>query len=233
MTDAAHPPRSRLAKTVVLAATALAFAGFCALGVWQVQRLHWKLDLIRRVDSRVHAAPVAAPADWAGVGAARDEYRHVRVAGRFLAGRDTRVDALTDLGAGDWILSPLRQADGRIVLVNRGFVPKGAKAADVPAGAVAIAGLLRVSEPDGRILRANVPAQDRWYSRDVAAIAARRGLANAAPYFVDADFDANAPQWPRGGMTVVKFRNAHLSYALTWFGLALLTAFGFWKFARE
>lgn len=230
-----NPPRSPLARAIVLAALGLAFIGFCALGAWQVKRLAWKLDLIERVESRVHAEAVAVPppADWANVSVARDEYKHVRLAGRFLEGRDTRVDALTERGAGDWILSPLRTNDGNVVLVNRGFVPKGMEAAKAPAGDVAVTGLLRIAEPEGRILRPNVPAEDRWFSRDVRAIAVKRGLANVAPYFIDADYDASAPQWPRGGMTMVKFRNSHLSYALTWFALALLAAFAFWRFARE
>lgn len=225
--------RSPLARTVVLALLGLAFAGFCALGVWQVKRLAWKLDLIERVESRIHAEPVAAPRDWENVGVERDEYRRVRIEGRYLPDRDTRVDALTERGAGDWILSPLQAADGRIVLVNRGFVPKGAQPAPVPTDERAITGLLRISEPKGRILRANVPSADRWFSRDVQAIAARRGLRNVAPYFIDAEFNPVAPAWPRGGMTVVTFRNNHLQYALTWFALALLSAYAIWRFARE
>jgi len=31
----------------------------------------------------------------------------------------------------------------------------------------------------------------------------------------------NPGGWPRGGQTVVNFRNQHLSYAVTWFGLAV------------
>ena len=68
-----------------------------------------------------------------------------------------------------------------------------------------------------------MPAENRWYSRDVAAIAAKRGLRRVAPYFIDAD--ASGREWPRGGMTVVRFPNNHLVYALTWFGLATLVAF--------
>ncbi|MDH2375548.1 SURF1 family cytochrome oxidase biogenesis protein, partial [Cobetia sp. 3AK] len=58
------------------------------------------------------------------------------------------------------------------LLVNRGFVPpelRGKVAA--PEGEVSVEGLLRVTEPGGGFLRSNDPAQDRWYSRDVAAIA--------------------------------------------------------------
>lgn len=237
--EPANPPRSRTARFVVLAALALACAGFCALGIWQVQRLAWKLDLIERVESRVHAGSTypPVPAEWPSVSATKDEYRNVCVDGYFLAGKDTRVDALTESGAGDWILAPLKTQGDFLVLVNRGFVPKHASYAespyDRPENSRIVCGLLRISEPEGRILRPNVPTEDRWFSRDVTAIAAKRGLRNVAPYFIDADFDPAAPQWPRGGMTVVKFRNSHLSYALTWFALALLAAFGVWRFARE
>ena len=227
------PPTRRRAKLAFLALLAFLFAVFSALGVWQVQRLQWKHDLIARVDSRIHAEPVAAPprAEWPGVDAAGAEYRRVFVQGEFLPGRDTRVDALTERGPGAWILSPLRTAAGDIVLVNRGFVPADARDRAAPAatGPVRVEGLLRLDEPGGRILRENVPAQERWYSRDVGAIAAARGLDGAAPYFIDADFDPAAAEWPRGGMTVVRFRDHHLQYALTWFALAGMVAFAAWR----
>ena len=109
------------------------------------------------------------------------------------------------------------------------------RAASPPGGVVSVVGLLRTSEPDGGFLRDNDPAGGRWYSRDVAAIARARGLpADAvAPFFVDA-FAVNRTDaaalngdavWPRPGMTVIRFRDPHLTYALTWFGMALLTAF--------
>ena len=225
-------PRSATVRTVALLFLALVFAGFCALGVWQVQRLHWKHALIARVDSRIHATAVAVPkrADWPGVTADSAEYRRVFVQGDYLPGHDTRVQALKELGAGWWLLSPLRTDAGDIVLVNRGFVPDDGIASPPPAGAVRIEGLLRISEPNGRVLRRNDAASERWFSRDVASIAVKRGLRDVAPYFIDADADAHAPReaWPRGGMTVVAFRDHHLQYALTWFGLALLTAFAAW-----
>lgn len=234
--DPQHPSRSRLAFGVVLATLALACAGFTALGLWQVQRLHWKHALIARVDARVHAAPVALPgaAQWQQMDQDRAEYLRVRASGRYLAGRDTRVQALTELGAGAWILTPLRTDAGETVLVNRGFVADGERAAPPPSGEVRVTGLVRMDEPDGRVLRPNLPAQDRWFSRDTAAIAARRGLGPAAPFFIDAAYDPTAPPWPRGGMTVTRFRDHHLQYALTWFALALMSAgAAAWLFINE
>ena len=212
-------------RAALIAAAALLFAGFAALGTWQVQRLFWKLALIERVEQRVHAAPVEAPAG--PVTAAADEYRHVALRGRFLHERETLVQAVTEQGPGWWLLTPLQQADGRSVLVNRGFVTTEARASAArPAGEVELTGLLRLTEPGGGFLRRNDPAAQRWFSRDVQAIAAARGLADAAPYFVDADAGPDA--WPVGGLTVVRFHNNHLVYALTWYGLALMVAGAAW-----
>jgi surfeit locus 1 family protein len=204
---------------------------FTGLGIWQLQRLAWKRDLISRVDARIHAPPVAVPGlrEWATLGR-EAEYRRVQVRGVFLHDRETLVDALTALGPGAWVLTPMRTADG-VVLVNRGFVPPerrdaGARAAGQVPGEVTITGLLRLPEPGGRILRPNQPEADRWFSRDVAAITRARGLAQVTPFFIDADATANTGGTPLGGLTVVRFRNAHLAYAATWFALAALCVLG-------
>lgn len=203
---------------------------FSGLGAWQVQRLAWKRDLIARVDARIHASPVAMPpaGEWAALDMHEAEYRRVQVRGVFLHDRETLVDALTARGPGAWVLTPLRTADG-VVLVNRGFVARagaGAAAAGQTAGEVTITGLLRASEPAGRILRPNDPAGGRWFSRDVAAIGAARGLETIAPFFIDADAASSVEGGPTGGLTVVSFRNAHLAYAGTWFALAGLCIAG-------
>ncbi len=223
-------------RTLAVLAGVVMFAGFIALGVWQVQRLHWKLDLIARVDARVHApaAPPPGPADWRRVTAASDEYRHVHVSGVFENDKETLVQAVTELGPGYWVMTPLRTDGGEEILVNRGFVPPeqsapAARRAGLPASRTTVTGLLRITEPRGGFLRANQPAAGRWFSRDVAAIARARDLKQPAPYFIDADSAPNPGGWPRGGLTVVRFRNSHLVYAFTWFGLAAMTAaWGAW-----
>lgn len=216
------------------------FLGFLALGTWQVERRAWKLALIERVDRRVHAAPVALPpaSRWPEVNAAEHEYLPVALQGRWLPGKTVLTQAVTELSAGFWVITPLQQADGTQVLVNRGFVPQEQRAqwlaAVPPEGPSAVQGLLRMSEPAGGFLRANDPAQQRWHSRDVAAIAQALQLPHAAPFFVDAGLPGATPGtgWPRAGLTVVRFRNTHLVYALTWYGLALMVAAAFWTVAR-
>ncbi|WP_421592677.1 SURF1 family protein [Shinella sp. M27] len=217
--------RTRLALTVFLLCLVVIFV---ALGSWQVQRLFWKLDLISRVETRIHADPVPAPSGT--IDPAEDEYRRVTATGLFDHAQSVLVQAVTERGTGFWVVTPLRQADGSTVLVNRGFVPTDKRspearlASELAAGPVSVTGLLRLSEPGGAFLRANDPANDRWFSRDVAAIAAAKGLTNVEPYFIDADATPNMGGLPIGGLTVVTFRNSHLVYALTWYALAIMSA---------
>jgi len=220
-------PSRSLARRAVPAVLLLLAAGFAALGIWQIERRAWKHALIASVESRIHAAPVAAPGPpaWPALSATRDAYRRLSVSGRFLPGRDTLVRGVSDLGAGYWVMSPLDTGDF-IVLVNRGFVPQGHKGDLGPAtGRVSVTGLLRTSEPGGGFLRTNDPTAGRWYSRDVAAIARARRLDRVAPYFIDADATPGGG-YPAGGLTVVRFPDNHLVYALTWFTLAFLSLAG-------
>jgi surfeit locus 1 family protein len=232
---ALRSPRSRLRLYLLPGLSMLVALGLLALGVWQIERRAGKLELIRQIDARVGAPVVDAPgpAAWPSITASNDAYRHVRASGEWLVGRDTRVQAVTALGAGTWLLTPLRTDAGFVVLVNRGFVSADNKAAvPLPPSRAEITGLLRVTETKGGFLRANDPAVDRWFSRDVAAIAQARGLSEVAPYFIDAAADASEPV-PVGGLTVINLPNNHLVYAATWFVLAAMVGFFAFRLLRR
>lgn len=223
----------RTRRAAFAAAAVVAAACLAALGVWQLERRAWKHELIAAVDARTHAASVAAPgpASWPEISAGKDAYRRVNAIGSFDHDRETLVQAVTGLGAGYWVLTPLETKDFT-VLVNRGFVPadKRDPSSRTPyTGTAAVTGLLRVTEPVGAFLRSNDIAAGRWYSRDVIAIAKARRLGKVAPYFIDADNSPNPGGYPVGGLTVVQFNDNHMVYALTWFGLCALSLFFAWR----
>lgn len=224
----------RRRAAAVLAALIVAITT-AALGIWQLERRVWKHELIAAVETRTHAEPVAAPGPdrWAAINAKADAYRRVGATGRFRHDRETLVQAVTERGAGYWVMTPF-ETPGFTLLVNRGFVPKDkgdpkTRVEGNIAGTVKITGLLRITEPGGAFLRSNDPTADHWYSRDVAAIAKAKGLGRAAPYFVDADAAPNPGGYPVGGLTIVRFNDNHMVYALTWFALCALSLF----FARR
>jgi surfeit locus 1 family protein len=205
----------------LLVAAGIVFLVLMGLGIWQVQRLGWKTDLITRVDARVAADPMLAPppTDWRGLTAENAEYRKVSVRGEYRPDSDVLIQAVTEQGAGFWVMTPFVTRDDWTVLVNRGFVAADRRdVRPLQQGLQSVTGLLRLSQPDGAFLRANDPDAGRWYSRDTQAIAASLGLSNVAPYFIDADRTGDGQ--PVGGLTVIAFRNPHLTYALTWFAMA-------------
>jgi surfeit locus 1 family protein len=211
-------------------ASLIALAILLGLGTWQLERRAWKEDLIARILRQSRAEPVAPPPPEAW-DPARDEFRHVRVTGRFLNDRETLVHGLAPGETpgralqGYYVLTPFARQDGTQVLVNRGFVPTELKAqADrrdgLIDGTTTVTGILRASEPRGLFVPEPDPARGEWFNRDIRGIAAARGLADVAPYLIEADAVPGQTTWPRGGQLRVDLPNNHLQYAFTWFGLA-------------
>jgi surfeit locus 1 family protein len=215
--------RPRLGPTLF---TIPVVAVLVALGVWQLQRLEWKSRLIAERATAVAAAPVPPPQTLAEARAL--EFHRVTVEGVFLHDKEILLNAIAAKGdAGFDVLTPLREAAGRIVFVNRGFVPTDLKnPARRPAGQLAgtmhVSGLLRVppQEKPGWFIPDNRPDRNAWFWIDLPAMAAADGLSNSAPFYIDADAAPNPGGWPKGGVTPLALPNDHLQYAITWFSLA-------------
>ena len=205
-------------------ACALLFAILCALGTWQLNRLSWKLALIARVNSHMAAPPVSLDAiqEMSGDDA---QYRRVTLNGHFDHAREAYVFT-TDAGAAVYhVLTPFKTKDGKLLMVDRGEVPKekldpATRAAGNVANALRLTGVWRVPDAPSAFTPPPDTAHRIWYARDLAAIAAADHLVLTAPVVVEADATPNPGGWPKGGQTVVNFRNQHLSYAVTWYGLA-------------
>jgi len=202
-------------------AAAVLFASLVSLGVWQLDRLQWKLALIARVDRNMHAAPLT-PAPGSHV----DEYRRVAFDGRFDNAKEAYAFGTDKDGAPVYhVIVPFTVADGRIFLVDRGIVPKelldpATRRAGERDGTAHLVGIWRTPDAAGMFTPKPDLAHRIWYSRDVRAIAKSDGATLAAPVIIEADATPNPGFWPKGGQTVVAFRNEHLQYAITWFALA-------------
>jgi surfeit locus 1 family protein len=207
-------------------ASALLFALLCGLGTWQLERLQWKLALIARVDSHMAAAPLSL-GQIEAMNAEEAQYRRVTLNGRFDHAQEAYVFT-TDAGAPVYhVLTPFIAEGGRVLMVDRGEVPKekldpATRSPGNVADQTQVTGVWRVPDSPGLFTPPPDAAHRIWYSRDLAGIAAADHLALAAPVVIEADTAPNPGGFPRGGQTVVSFRNQHLSYAVTWFGLAVM-----------
>ncbi len=208
----------------------LALAILLGLGTWQVKRLYWKEALIADIEERRSASPVPLSDIEAIAKSGGDiEYRTVSLSGTFDHARERHFFATHQGQTGYYIYTPLTLADGRILFVNRGFVPFEMKEpAKRPngqvAGEVTITGLSRaplVAKPSS-LLPDNDIAKNIFYWKNLAAMASSADIPpdRLVHLFVDADTAPNPGGWPQGGVTLIDLPNNHLQYAITWYGLA-------------
>ena len=212
------------------------------LGKWQLDRREWKLAIVGRIETRVHAEPITLTTAREIWQKTQDiDYTRVLLVGRFLHEHERHLYGIVDGLAGWKVVTPLQSAGGDIVLVDRGFVPEplkqpAARQRGQIEGVVELTGLARASQPRNRFTPADDPAANRWFSRDMPALIASLPpelAGKAAPFIVEAEAAPVPGDWPRAGVTMLKISNRHLEYALTWFSLAATLLIVFTVYARN
>lgn len=200
------------------------------LGVWQVQRLAWKTEILDHIETMLAADPVAVPAD---PDPARDRYRRVIEAGSVEPGELHVYTSVPGRGVGYRVIVPFRLADGRLILLDRGFVPIGEKDAPRRLGPLRVRGSL--AWPDETDGYTDAPDREKniWFARDVELMSAALGTLPVM-LVTEASDDPAAPfAMPVG----VDISNDHLQYAITWFGLAIawagMTVYWLWRIGRR
>jgi surfeit locus 1 family protein len=235
----------RIATGVIVA---LSLAILLSLGTWQVKRLHWKEGLLAQISERRQAEPVALSqvADKERTGE-DEEYARVRIQGVFDHSRERHFFATHQGRSGFYVYTPMVLSDGKILFVNRGFVPYEMKSADTRKagqveGRVALTGYFRnrLSAKPSSLVPDNDPAKNIFYWKDLDQMVATTGLdaQKVLPFFVDVDETVKNPGgYPQGGVTQFELSNNHLQYAVTWYGLALalvlVVASLWWKGRRR
>lgn len=213
---------------------ALAIVAMINLGFWQLRRLDQRRQFNAAVEARYDAPVQPLDAVLArGVDPDDVEWRPVTASGTYLPDETVRIVNRSQNGrAGDNIVVPLDLGDGRVLLVNRGFVALGADVPDPPAGEVEVTGRLRpsqersfgqVSDPaDGTLQeaqRVDIPRLEQQIGGDVI------------PMYVD--LSQSDPADSRALEPIVRpdlGNGPHLSYAVQWFIFAVCAAVG-WVFA--
>ena len=197
------------------------------LGIWQVQRLEWKEALIARRVAGESAPAVFIDDLLAEAESLADiEYRAAKALGTFDHEHESRLYAIGENGApGYRILTPLWRDDGDPLFVDRGFVPlelagRATRADGLVAGDVAVHGVVRLSRERGLFQPDNQPADNLWFYPDLDAMADAAVQGRMLPVYLQADATPVPGGWPLGALPDVSLPNNHLSYAITWFGIA-------------
>ena len=217
-------------------------AGLISLGLWQVERLAWKEDLLARIAQRVSAQPLVLTSgdDIAKLAGETHDY-HPAVISATRSGASvfwfTQIEnAPADIAPADrvgyHVLTPVKLADGTHILLDEGFIPARFKD-QIDAREESEQNLIQnlpvvIRWPDERNLFAAENELERGlvYVREAPQIGRHFSLV-LPPVIVEAaqtSAAANAP-WPRGGQTRISLSNRHLEYAFTWFSLAAVLVF--------
>ena len=187
-----------------------------SLGVWQMQRLAWKNDILAEIETRIAADPVNLPA---AMSEENDKYLPVTLTGELETGEIHVLVSVKQVGAGYRIIQAF-SAENRTILVDRGFVPTSAKQAERLTGPMEITGNLHwPDEIDSYTPEPDID-ENIWFARDVPSLAAALGT---EPVLLIARSQTDPGVTPLP-VDTAGIPNDHLQYAITWFGLALVWA---------
>lgn len=210
-------------------AVAVALAILVGLGSWQLKRLAWKEDLLAKVAALQAQAPQPAAPVLARVKAGEDlDFARVKVDCPGLATAPyVQLYSVREGQAGTRLMSAcaLTGAAYGSILVDRGFIGDTISARPAVDAAnqapVSMTGVLRRPEKGNFVSPPNDAAGNRWYIRDVPAMAQALKAADPAPLVLMAETSSN-PEWKAldPAPLPAEISNRHLEYALTWFGLA-------------
>ncbi len=209
------------------------------LGSWQLQRMAWKEGLIDRLESRMMAPAIPAPG--AGADIEEFEFRRVTATGEWLHQFEMPLIGRPEKGTvGYHVVTPLRTAEGRVLLVNRGWIPDDRKDAarrpeSQPTGTVTVEGIVRRAGLRNSFTPDNEPGRGMWFYVDVPQMAAFAKAEGVPNYYIDELRREAGPQLPIGADPMIGLRNEHLQYAITWFAMAfgLIVVYVMWHRRTE
>ncbi len=202
----------------------ISFAVCIALGVWQIQRMHWKNDLIAKAEAGLKSSPKPFASD-----ATYQEFEKLEVSGVFIHDKEMLFGQYYGDQWGYKVVTPLKTQKGKYVFINRGWIPKENRDASTRSEQqtekpVTIVGLVRLGNKKGLFTPENDAAKNFWFWFDITAMKSYTGLENATDFVIEkvaTDQEKDARTLPIPAKEEVKFYNAHLAYVITWFGIAL------------
>jgi surfeit locus 1 family protein len=195
------------------------------LGSWQLVRMHWKNDLIEEFTTRAHTEAVVPPATDA---AAENRFQRISASGIWMHDAEVQLTGRTFEGtAGYHVITPMRLDDGRILLLNRGWVSQDyrlpeKRPATLAAGPQKVEAIVRWPKRKGYFVPENDIEDDHWFTLNIEEIAAHHELANVITTYTADVLRPEGPYvLPIGAAVTIDISNNHWHYALTWFGIAL------------
>ena len=187
------------------------------LGIWQVQRLAWKNNLIREISESLGTPPISLVPNEINIGS---QYLSVSANGKFLEKELHVLHSLKPYGPGFKVIKPFKLSSNEIILVDLGFVEEKNKAKERIFTDETIKG--NIFFPNETDFFTPDPNLDRniWFARSLDSMANYLGT---MPILLVLSNSVD-----RGVITTplrANLVNNHLQYAVTWFSMAVTWVF--------
>jgi len=199
-----------------------------SLSMWQVYRMNWKHDLIVKVSKEMNKKPAEFPLD-PSIDIEEDIIKRGYLEGEYMHEKAIRIESKMLRGvAGYSLVTPFKmsQYDGKVVFVDRGWIPKGMDIMhadiDKPTGLMRIVGALRPQPEYNSFMPENNPSEDLWYKIVPKEIAAAKGIEE---YYTNIFYKEGAKTREitslpvHRGAGAIKIPNGHAGYAVFWFAM--------------
>lgn len=185
------------------------------LGLWQLNRLDWKNNLLDNIEKKITAEPVRLMENLTEV---NDQYRSVMVEGNIKPGEIHVLTSLKNLGPGFLVIVPFESVDGKLIMVDRGFIPEAEKKLERSLGRVKLVGnLLWPNETDSFTPTPDVK-KNMWFARDLKKMSNHLKTTEVLVVMRQSE-PVGTPKPQQIGIHIA---NDHLGYAITWFSLAVV-----------
>lgn len=202
----------------------LATVILCGLGAWQVQRLHWKTQLLNRVAALQYAPPEPLNVALNHLQAGRDEdlIRVQTACEPAPPAPPAHIYTITSDGPG-WrpiVLCRLKDGPYPAVLLDLGVETEASRAQHKALAAPAsVTGVLRMPAKRAPLMAMTPQGEGEFGWRDAAGVIRYLAAPETAPVFLLLEQPAAAPDIKPTPLPT-DIPNNHLGYAITWFGLA-------------
>lgn len=212
--------------------TILVFAALITLGVWQVQRYEWKVQLNADIENYSKLEPVVLTTLLDDAPTENHKYRSVKLTGKYLPENQILVRGQYKKSErvilyGFYVYNTFQYTHNgadRQIMVERGFITENSYNAPetynkLPEDEVTILGNIKAAENPGSFMPDNAVETGTWFWRDIVAMTQKFKFENADDFYISTS-GAGYQDFPKPTKLEIKSAVNHLSYLITWFALA-------------
>ena len=186
---------------------------FISLGIWQLYRLEWKLNLISEINNAISSEPIQFNSNNI------KNFQKVSFKGKIDNEKIIYLYNLNEDGEpGFDIINPIN-IENKNFLINRGWVKISDKNKPFITNNENFVGILREKSKSSYFKPDNDLPNNYWFKLEDVDLEKYTGLA-FSNYIIYLS-DSNSKKIPKPKNISANLSNNHLKYALTWFSLAI------------